>query len=245
MADHEPLCPVPAHDLLDAVPDRPEALLPSPCVGICQLDPLSGLCLGCARDADELAAWRAMSTHEQAGLWRRLPGRLARFGHPFRLLPWTGQDLVSALLTLAAAKPARWSIGPAVFVSEGRPRAHDDGLGFDETTSLAAFAFRFAPGLRCFAMNDGRLVLALHQARLKGEAADVTAADNVLRAVSPLGRITLSGDGPRLPAPAEASTGLPPGYVGCLTVAFQREGQVPAAAPMSTVARSPRRAPEP
>jgi uncharacterized protein len=31
--------------------------IPSPCVGICRLDPTTGLCLGCMRTSDEIAAW--------------------------------------------------------------------------------------------------------------------------------------------------------------------------------------------
>ena len=30
----------------------------SPCVGVCQLDRVSKLCLGCLRTADEIAMWR-------------------------------------------------------------------------------------------------------------------------------------------------------------------------------------------
>ena len=29
----------------------------SPCVEICQLDPVSGMCLGCFRTMDEIASW--------------------------------------------------------------------------------------------------------------------------------------------------------------------------------------------
>jgi uncharacterized protein len=31
--------------------------IPSPCIGICKLDPASGLCLGCLRTAIEIAVW--------------------------------------------------------------------------------------------------------------------------------------------------------------------------------------------
>ena len=33
----------------------------SPCIGICQLDPDSGLCVGCFRTRDEVAVWGAAS----------------------------------------------------------------------------------------------------------------------------------------------------------------------------------------
>lgn len=36
----------------------PDDLVDSPCVGVCQLDRVSKLCLGCLRTADEIAMWR-------------------------------------------------------------------------------------------------------------------------------------------------------------------------------------------
>ena len=57
-------------------PAPPEhGMLPSPCVGICRLDNVTGWCLGCARDRNELAGWRAFSPVEQARVWADLPRR--------------------------------------------------------------------------------------------------------------------------------------------------------------------------
>jgi predicted Fe-S protein YdhL (DUF1289 family) len=33
--------------------------MPSPCVNICRMDPASGLCEGCFRTLEEIAAWSA------------------------------------------------------------------------------------------------------------------------------------------------------------------------------------------
>lgn len=33
------------------------SIIPSPCIGICQMDDLSGLCGGCLRTLEEIAAW--------------------------------------------------------------------------------------------------------------------------------------------------------------------------------------------
>jgi len=52
-----------------------QGMLSSPCVGICRLDEATGWCLGCARDANELASWRALSPAEQARIWADLPRR--------------------------------------------------------------------------------------------------------------------------------------------------------------------------
>ncbi len=47
---------------------------PSPCIGICQMDPVSRLCDGCRRTIDEIATWSLMSVPDK----RRLLADLAR-----------------------------------------------------------------------------------------------------------------------------------------------------------------------
>ena len=37
----------------------------SPCVEICQLDPVSGICLGCFRTMDEIASWIELTDIEK------------------------------------------------------------------------------------------------------------------------------------------------------------------------------------
>jgi len=37
----------------------------SPCVEICQLDPVSGMCLGCFRTMDEIASWIELTDIEK------------------------------------------------------------------------------------------------------------------------------------------------------------------------------------
>jgi predicted Fe-S protein YdhL (DUF1289 family) len=49
----------------------------SPCVGICSLDD-DGLCLGCRRSADEIAAWSRMDDDQRLQLMECLPSREAR-----------------------------------------------------------------------------------------------------------------------------------------------------------------------
>src|SRR5919106_4834616 len=48
---------------------RQEALMslkiPSPCIGVCTLDPSDRTCLGCLRTADEIARWSTMSEAER------------------------------------------------------------------------------------------------------------------------------------------------------------------------------------
>ena len=47
----------------------------SPCIRVCQMDPLHGLCLGCARTLDEISRWARMTNVERARIMRELPGR--------------------------------------------------------------------------------------------------------------------------------------------------------------------------
>ena len=44
---------------------------PSPCTGVCRIDPASGFCQGCLRTLDEIADWPMLSVREKdALLWR-------------------------------------------------------------------------------------------------------------------------------------------------------------------------------
>jgi len=48
----------------------------TPCVQTCVLDPLSGLCIGCGRTRDEIAAWSALSEPERLEIMAGLEARL-------------------------------------------------------------------------------------------------------------------------------------------------------------------------
>jgi uncharacterized protein len=41
------------------------ATVPSPCINVCRMDSASGLCEGCLRTLDEIAAWGAMSDDDK------------------------------------------------------------------------------------------------------------------------------------------------------------------------------------
>ena len=47
----------------------------SPCVKVCVLDRTSGLCLGCLRTGEEIAAWPAMPPEARRALLGELPAR--------------------------------------------------------------------------------------------------------------------------------------------------------------------------
>ena len=47
----------------------------SPCTKVCVIDPRAGLCTGCLRTLDEIAAWGGMSDEEQSAVIQRLEER--------------------------------------------------------------------------------------------------------------------------------------------------------------------------
>lgn len=47
----------------------------SPCISVCAMDDISGLCQGCYRTVEEIAAWWDMSTDEQKNLLKVLEAR--------------------------------------------------------------------------------------------------------------------------------------------------------------------------
>lgn len=51
----------------------------SPCISVCALDD-DGLCIGCWRTVDEIAAWRALDDAERRAVLRRCGERLAAAG---------------------------------------------------------------------------------------------------------------------------------------------------------------------
>lgn len=47
----------------------------SPCTGICRIDQPGGLCRGCRRTLDEIAAWPTLSPPARRAILAALPGR--------------------------------------------------------------------------------------------------------------------------------------------------------------------------
>lgn len=47
----------------------------SPCIDICEIDPVSRLCRGCARTTSEIAGWSSGSDSWRDAVMRDLPGR--------------------------------------------------------------------------------------------------------------------------------------------------------------------------
>ena len=53
-------------------PHRP---VPSPCIDICEIDPESGLCVGCLRNGHEITVWAAADDDLKRTILRRVERR--------------------------------------------------------------------------------------------------------------------------------------------------------------------------
>ena len=56
--------------------------VPSPCISICAIDQVTGLCAGCLRTLDEIALWSVLEDNEKRAVWAQLDTRRAAATHP-------------------------------------------------------------------------------------------------------------------------------------------------------------------
>lgn len=56
-------------------PTPEPAKIETPCISVCVVHAGSGLCKGCLRTIDEIAAWKGMSDAERARIMAELPAR--------------------------------------------------------------------------------------------------------------------------------------------------------------------------
>jgi len=56
----------------------------SPCVGVCQLDPETGYCIGCQRTGEEIMAWPSASDGERRQILHRVDDRREAGGESLR-----------------------------------------------------------------------------------------------------------------------------------------------------------------
>lgn len=60
----------------------PGNAVPSPCISICAIDQVTGLCAGCLRTLDEIAVWSVLDDNEKRAVWAELDERRAAAIHP-------------------------------------------------------------------------------------------------------------------------------------------------------------------
>ncbi|WP_041675009.1 DUF1289 domain-containing protein [Ramlibacter tataouinensis] len=49
--------------------------VPSPCISVCRMDAASGLCEGCLRTLDEIAAWGGLDSEGRRAVWALIEER--------------------------------------------------------------------------------------------------------------------------------------------------------------------------
>jgi hypothetical protein len=59
----------------------------SPCIKVCQMDPVRGVCIGCCRTLDEIARWSGMAPEEQESVMAELPLRRKKLDIPEVAVP--------------------------------------------------------------------------------------------------------------------------------------------------------------
>ena len=57
----------------------------TPCIKVCIVDGRSGLCVGCPRSLEEIAAWGRLTAEERESLMAELPARRGRIAEDRRL----------------------------------------------------------------------------------------------------------------------------------------------------------------
>jgi hypothetical protein len=58
-----------------ATQQRFQVAMESPCIKVCVIDPVSGLCQGCHRTLSEIAGWASISQSERQRIMNDLPVR--------------------------------------------------------------------------------------------------------------------------------------------------------------------------
>jgi predicted Fe-S protein YdhL (DUF1289 family) len=89
----------------------PPAPVPTPCIGVCQLDEASGLCLGCARTGEEVAAWQEAAPAYKLGVWDELPPRRAEMALSAYRLPWSPEEIAALIERSLRRRWGRWVLG--------------------------------------------------------------------------------------------------------------------------------------
>jgi predicted Fe-S protein YdhL (DUF1289 family) len=85
--------------------------IPTPCIGVCQLNEATGLCRGCARTGEELAAWQTADDSYKLRVWDALPERRAREGLSTYRLSWSADEIADFIERSLRRRWGRWVLG--------------------------------------------------------------------------------------------------------------------------------------
>ena len=59
----------------------------SPCIKVCQMDPVRGVCIGCCRTLEEIGRWSGMAESEREQVMRALGERRKKLDLPEIAVP--------------------------------------------------------------------------------------------------------------------------------------------------------------
>jgi len=134
---------------------------PSPCIGLCRLDEATGLCVGCARTAQEIALWRDAGQSARDEVWARLPARRARLGIGMFRLGWTRADIQSFVRRSLEERSGTWTAGVPGAIAEfsiedGRSAVIEaDAETITACAAGGALRFTIGDGVRALAIAEG------------------------------------------------------------------------------------------
>ncbi|KQV51861.1 DUF1289 domain-containing protein [Massilia sp. Root335] len=60
-----------------SLPPERQTPVPSPCINVCKMSPVSGLCEGCLRTIDEIVAWSRADDDYKRAVWSEIRRREA------------------------------------------------------------------------------------------------------------------------------------------------------------------------
>jgi predicted Fe-S protein YdhL (DUF1289 family) len=60
-----------------ALPPEQQTPVPSPCISLCKMSPVTGLCEGCLRTIDEIVAWGTAPDEFKRAVWGEIRRREA------------------------------------------------------------------------------------------------------------------------------------------------------------------------
>jgi uncharacterized protein len=63
-------------DKLTMALDPQSEFVITPCIAVCQMDPVSQLCEGCFRDIQEIARWGSLANAQKREVWRQIDQRM-------------------------------------------------------------------------------------------------------------------------------------------------------------------------
>ncbi len=161
-----------------------EAPVPTPCINVCRLDEATGLCLGCARNSQEIAAWAEADPGFKRAVWERLPPRRVRLGLNAWRLPWTAAEISGFVETSLRERSGRWKLGV-----EGASVSF--AIAADEAVDISS-----TPDAVTAVTSRGALRLLNHEKTIAmafGEAGDPLGPE-AIGLVLPRGRVSLRND---------------------------------------------------